>query len=55
MLSMLQRGSCREIVLVNRTRERALGAVTDMGYGRPLSPPVELTDGDYDDLPVRTW
>jgi L-lactate dehydrogenase len=21
-----------------------------MGYGRPLSPPVELTDGDYDDL-----
>jgi L-lactate dehydrogenase len=55
VLSMLQRGSCREIVLVNRTRERALGAVTDMGYGRPLSPPVELTDGDYDDLPVRTW
>jgi L-lactate dehydrogenase len=50
VLSMLQRGSCREIVLVNRTRERAAGVVTDMGYGRPLSPPVDLIDGDYDDL-----
>lgn len=50
VLSMLQRGSCREIVLVNRTRERAAGVVTDMGYGRPLSPPVDLTDGGYDDL-----
>jgi L-lactate dehydrogenase len=50
VLSMLQRGSCREIVLVNRTRERATGVVTDMAYGAPLSPPVDLTDGDYDDL-----
>lgn len=50
VLSMLQRGSCREIVLVNRTRETAAGAVTDMRYGRPLSPPVDLSDGDYADL-----
>lgn len=49
-LSMLQRGSCREIVLVNRTRERAAGAATDMRYGRPLSPPVDIRDGDYEDL-----
>ncbi len=49
-LSLLQRGSCREIVLVNRTRERAAGAATDMRYGRPLSPPVEIRDGDYEDL-----
>jgi L-lactate dehydrogenase len=49
-LSMLQRGSCREIVLMNQTRERTAGAVTDMGYGRPLSPPVDLTAGDYEDL-----
>lgn len=50
VLSMLQRGSCREIVLVNRTRETAAGTVTDMRYGRPLSPPVDLSDGDYADL-----
>jgi L-lactate dehydrogenase len=50
MFSMLQRGSCRELVLVNRTRERAAGAVTDMRYGRPLSPVVDLADGDYEDL-----
>lgn len=50
VLSMLQRGSCREIVLVNRTRERAAGAATDMRYGRPLSPAVDVRDGDYDDL-----
>jgi len=49
-LALLQRGSCREIVLVNRTRKRAAGAATDMGYGRPLSPPVDITDGDYGDL-----
>jgi L-lactate dehydrogenase len=50
MLAMLQRGSCREIVLVNRTRARAAGTVTDMRYGRPLSPPVDVRDGDYEDL-----
>ncbi len=50
VLSMLQRGSCREIVLVNRSRERAAGAATDMRYGRPLSPPVDVRDGDYEDL-----
>ena len=50
VLSMLQRGSCREIVLTNRTRERAAGAATDMRYGRPLSPPVDVIDGDYEDL-----
>jgi L-lactate dehydrogenase len=50
VLSMLQRGSCREIVLYNRTRETAAGTATDMGYGRPLSPPVDVRDGDYADL-----
>ena len=49
-LSLLQRGSCREVVLVNRTRETAAGVVTDMRYGRPLSAPVDVRDGDYVDL-----
>ena len=47
VLSMLQRGSCREIVLVNRTREPAAGVVTDMGVhqsdcGVSLSLPAVL-------------
>jgi L-lactate dehydrogenase len=50
VLAMAQRGSCREIVLVNRTRERAAGMAADVSYGRPLSPPVEVSDGDYADL-----
>ena len=49
-LALLQRGSCREVVLVNRTRARAAGAAADMRYGRPLSPPVDVRDGDYADL-----
>jgi L-lactate dehydrogenase len=50
VFAMLQRGSARQIVLVNRTRDRAAGVVTDMGYGRPLSAPVDLADGEYEDL-----
>lgn len=51
LLSMLQRGSCRELVLVNRTRETATGVVADARYAAPLLPrPVELRDGDYADL-----
>ncbi|MHB1571402.1 MAG: lactate/malate family dehydrogenase, partial [Solirubrobacteraceae bacterium] len=50
VLSLLQRGSCREVVVVNRTRETAAGLATDMRYGRPLSPPVEVRAGDYEDL-----
>ncbi|HLL26517.1 MAG TPA: NAD(P)-binding domain-containing protein [Xanthobacteraceae bacterium] len=49
-LATVMRGSAREIVLVNRTRERAKGMATDMGYGAPLSAVVEVTDGDYADL-----
>jgi L-lactate dehydrogenase len=48
--AMLQRGSCREIVLVNRTRKRAAGVAGHVRYGRPLSPPVDVRDGDYADL-----
>src|SRR3954471_24443730 len=44
------RGSAREIVLVNRNRERAEGAVADLQYGAMLAPPVSLRPGDYADL-----
>ena len=49
-LSLVMRGSAREIVLVNRDRKRAQGVVTDVQYGTVLSPPIALRDGDYSDL-----
>src|SRR5271157_2298450 len=49
-LSMVMRGSAREVVLVNRDRKRAKGVVTDVQYGAVLSPPMTLRDGDYSDL-----
>jgi L-lactate dehydrogenase len=50
VLSLVLRGSAREIVLVNRNRKRANGVVTDVQYGAVLSPTVDLHAGDYADL-----
>jgi L-lactate dehydrogenase len=50
MFALALRGSAREIVLVNRNRERARGAVADLRYGAVLAPYVALQAGDYDDL-----
>jgi L-lactate dehydrogenase len=44
------RGRAREIVLVNRTRKTAAAVATDMRYGTPLGPRVDIVDGDYDSL-----
>lgn len=49
-LAAATRGSAREIVLVNRTRKTANAVATDIGYGTPLGPRVDIRDGDYDDL-----
>ena len=49
-LSLVVRGSAREVVLVDRTRARARAVVTDLRYGAPLCPEVVLRDGDYADL-----
>jgi L-lactate dehydrogenase len=49
-MATVLRGAARELVLVDRTRARAKGVATDMRYGTPLSPLVEITDGDYGDL-----
>src|SRR5919106_4838499 len=48
--ALMLRGSAREIVLVDRSAERATGVATDMRYGLPLSPTVEMTAGDWSDL-----
>ena len=50
LLSLVMRGSAREVVLVNRNRKRARGVVTDVQYGAVLSPPIAVRDGDYSDL-----
>ena len=46
----MTRGSAREIVLVNRTRKTAEAVATDIRYGTPVGPKVEILDGDYDAL-----
>jgi L-lactate dehydrogenase len=50
VLAAVTRGSAREIVLVNRTRKVAEAVATDLRYGTPLGPKVDVTDGDYDAL-----
>ncbi len=50
VLSLILRGSARDIVIVDRTRKRAEAVATDMRYGAPLSPEVEVRNGDYPDL-----
>ena len=49
-LAAVMRGFAREIVLVDRTRKRAAAVATDLRYGTPLSPLVDIRDGDYGDL-----
>jgi L-lactate dehydrogenase len=48
--ALVLRASAREIVLVDRVHERATAVATDMRYGAPLSAPVEISAGDWDDL-----
>lgn len=50
LLALVMRGVAREIVVINRTREVAEGAVTDIQYGASLFSPVDLCAGDYSDL-----
>jgi len=49
-LAAVARGSAREIVLVNRTRKVAEAVATDLHYGIPLGPRIDISDGDYDAL-----
>ena len=49
-MATVMRGCASELVLVNRSRDRARGMATDMGYGAPLSSTTRVTDGDYSDL-----
>jgi L-lactate dehydrogenase len=50
LMSLVLRGSAREIVVLDRTRKRALAVATDLRYGAAVSPRVDIHDGDYADL-----
>jgi L-lactate dehydrogenase len=52
--ALVKRGTAREIVLVDRTRGRAKAVAIDMRYGAPLSPTVDIRDGDYQDIAGAT-
>jgi L-lactate dehydrogenase len=49
-IALMQRGSAREIVLVDKTAARARAVALDMRYGAPVSPTVDVRDGSYEDL-----
>jgi L-lactate dehydrogenase len=49
-LAAVTRGSARQIVLVNRTSKTAEAVATDIRYGTPLGPKVDVNHGDYDAL-----
>ena len=44
------RGVARELVLVDKNAARATGVATDLRYGAPLSPAVDVRAGGYEDL-----
>lgn len=50
LLSSTLRGIAREIVVVNRNRQKAKAVVTDLQYGASLSSVVQIREGDYSDL-----
>jgi L-lactate dehydrogenase len=49
-MAAVNRGSARDIVLVDRTRKRAEAVATDIRYGTTLTPKTTISDGDYGDL-----
>jgi L-lactate dehydrogenase len=46
-LAAVTRGSAREIVLVNRSMKVAEAVATDLRYGTPLGPRIDIAHGDY--------
>jgi L-lactate dehydrogenase len=49
-LAAVTRGSAREIVLVNRSVKVAEAVATDLRYGTPLGPRLNIEHGDYEAL-----
>jgi L-lactate dehydrogenase len=49
-LAACTRGVARELVLIDKDAARAKGVATDLRYGVPLWPLVDVRAGDYDEL-----
>jgi L-lactate dehydrogenase len=49
-LAAVTRGSAREIVLVDRSMKVAEAVATDLRYGTPLGPRLDIAHGDYEAL-----
>lgn len=49
-MALVMRNSARDIVLIDRTQQRAKAVATDIQYGAPLSGMINIVDGDYADL-----
>ena len=47
--SLLQNGVARELVLIDRDKDKAAGEALDLGHGVPLAYNVKITAGDYPD------
>ena len=50
LMALVLRGSAREIVVVDRTAKRAKAVATDIRYGTPLGPRIDVVEGEYGDL-----
>jgi L-lactate dehydrogenase len=50
LTALVMRGCASEIIVIDRTPEKARGLVTDVQYGATLSPSVAIRAGDYADL-----
>jgi L-lactate dehydrogenase len=49
-LAAVARGSARELVLVDRSMKVAEAVATDLRYGTPLGPRIDIAHGDYEAL-----
>ncbi len=47
--SVLIHGLASQVVLINRTREKAEGEVMDLTHGMPFANPMQIVAGDYRD------
>lgn len=50
LMSLIQRVSLSEIVVIDKDNKRASAVTTDMQYGASLSSPIHIYAGDYSDL-----
>ena len=48
--ALMQSGLFSEMVLIDADRNKAVGEALDISHGLPFAKPVQIYDGDYDDI-----